>query len=303
MSSSQSPDRLRDRIITSLVCLRNGCRMRTEGETFLICRGSRQIRLARKHMVYAIDLAHHFETYFSQVKPQLIGKRFEADYSGPRLHQLSSGLEFEISSLPEEAETLDSYFRFFRPLPGDTVFDIGAYCGVFTRELSLIVGPSGRVIAFEPDALNASLLQRNIERHNLSNVTVVRAAVSESGGTAAFNSEGALGSALASALDRGSAGDPAIVETVSLEDACRRYGVPSFIKIDAEGAEIEIIRGAQAFLSQHRVQFAIDTNHTRDQALTAGPVEALFEQCGYKAESSKAFGGFMTTWAFQGGEA
>ena len=102
----------------------------------------------------------------------MIGGNREVDYSVPRMQQLSNGLEVEISSMPEELPALDSYFRFYRPAAGELVFDIGAYCGLFTYELSKLVGPEGAVIAFKPDPLNVALLRRNIEHHALKNVTV-----------------------------------------------------------------------------------------------------------------------------------
>ena len=176
-------------------------------------------------------------------------------------------------------------------------FDIGAYCGVFTYELSRIVGPGGRVIAFEPDPLNVELLRRNVERHKLANVTVVQAAMSDHDGSQQFNSEGALGSALTSAMDRPSADQTMTVPTITLERACREYGPPAFVKIDAEGSEIEILSGAQEFLTAQTIQFVLDTNHIRYGKTTNGPVESLFAASGYAAESSEDHGGFMTTWA------
>ena len=137
----------------------------------------------------------------------MIGGDREVDYSVPQRQQLSNGLEVEISSMPEELPALDSYFRFYRPAAGELVFDIGAYCGLFTYELSKLVGPEGAVIAFEPDPLNVALLRRNIEHHALKNVTVVQATVSDQNGTAQFNSEGCLGSALSLSLDRPSTKD------------------------------------------------------------------------------------------------
>jgi FkbM family methyltransferase len=241
---------------------------------------------------YSTHITHHFETYFSQVTPD--GN--EVDYSRPRIHTLASGLKFELSSLPEESPALDSYFRAFRPRPGDTVFDIGAYCGVFTYALSQIVGETGRVIAFEPDPGNAGLLLRNIDRHKLQNVTVVQAAVCDKDGWAQFNCEAALGSALVGFIDRPKPRAVATIQTVTLKTACERFGVPTFIKIDAEGAEIEILSAAIPFLRDHPISFVLDTDHSRDGHLTNTRVEHYFSEAGYCAESSTVTG-FMTTWA------
>jgi FkbM family methyltransferase len=285
------------RLMAAGLCLRNGCGLHRDGETYILKRGARQIRISRQHLLYSIDTARHFDTYFSQVIPEQNGIQLEVNYSEARLHTLANGLQFELSSMPEETSALDAYFRFHHPKRGDLVFDIGAYCGVFTSELSRAVGPQGKVIAFEPDPLNVELLRRNITRHNLSNVTVAQVAVSDTNGTAAFNSDGSLGSALTLALSRPPTHDTTEVRTITLEKACTEFGVPSFVKIDAEGAEIEILSSAKTFLQSHPIHFVLDTSHMRNGHLTCKAVEDLLKSSGYKVTSGLDSGGFMTTWA------
>jgi hypothetical protein len=86
------------------------------------------------------------------------------------------------------------------------------------------------------------------------------------------------------------------VETITFADACSRYGVPSYAKVDIEGAEIAMLTAAAAFLRTRRIHFALDTNHHLDGKLTAAGVEDIFRSCGYRTESSDR-SGFMTTWA------
>ena len=284
------------RILVTVACLRNGTTLSKSGDTYLLCRGNKQIRIARHHLLYSIDLAKHFETYFSPIQPKKMGNCLEVDYSRPHLHTLANGLQFEISSLPEESAALDTYFRFYHPEPGDLVFDIGAYCGIFTHELSRAVGPSGRVVAFEPDPVNIESLRRNVSRHNLTNVTVVQEAISDREGETQFNSEGCLGSALNLSIDRPGAGVSVTVKTTTFENACKRFGTPAFVKIDAEGAEIEIINGSSNFLRKNSIHFALDTNHIRNSHTTDKAIEEIFHACGYEVESSEEFS-FMTTWA------
>ena len=104
------------------------------------------------------------------------------------------------------------------------------------------------MIAFEPDPVNFSFLVRNIDRHKLTNVTPVQAAIAGKAGRAAFNCEGATGSGLARHIDRASVGNIVMVDALSLEDAFTRWGNPQFCKIDIEGAEVEVIASAQLFL-------------------------------------------------------
>lgn len=284
------------RMLATCACLSNKTWLRKDGDTYLLQRGNRQIRISRQHLLYSMDTSKHFDEYFSEVPPEQKNGKLEVDYSKPRLHTLANGLQFELSSMPEQTSALDAYFRFHRPKPGDLVFDIGAYCGVFTRELSHIVGPTGRVIAFEPDPVNVGLLRRNVARHRLANVMVSESAVSDSTGTASFNPEGAQGSALSLALDRPSSQETTTVRTVTLEQACGEFGVPSFVKIDAEGSEIEILSGARDFLRSHPIHLVLDTDHIRNGKQTNGPVEQILRSCGYEVQSGLE-GGFMTTWA------
>ncbi len=258
-------------------------------------RDHRIIRIAAKHFPYAVGMARSFDSYFSQVAPEQVGPDFLVDYSGPKLQKYPSGLEFEISSIPEEAEALESYFCWYQPKPRDMIFDIGAYCGVSTYRFAKTV-PDGKVVAFEPDPINYALLVRNIDRHQLSNVIPVCAAIAGQSELAAFSSEGTMGSLLRRHSSRTTLGSVKTVQTVSFADACEAYGIPDFAKVDIEGSEIEMLIAAQHFLSQHPIHFALDTNHRVNGELTAGAVENLFRGCGYEVRSSAEFG-CMTTWA------
>ncbi|SRR6266404_3989439 len=282
--------------------LRSACRkfnvqLQFEDDVIVMSKGHRIVRVAADHFTYVPDVSQHFETYFSQVVPECQGENLVVDYSRPRLQRYAkSGIEFELSSLAEEGEALDGYFYWYKPRPGDHVFDIGAYCGVTTYHFSKLVGPEGCVYSFEPDPANYSLLLRNIERHQLTNVVPLQMAVSASSGTARFVSEAALGSALSAHLPRATTGKVKTVTTISFADACTRWGVPAFVKMDIEGAEIETLSAARSLLMDHAIHFALDTNHWIHGVRTNSAVERLFIDCGYQVESSEKFG-FMTTWA------
>lgn len=261
-----------------------------------VCVGNRIIRISDKHFPYAADMTANFETYFSQVNPEKQGENQVVDYSAPRLQRYANGLAFEIASMPEETEAIESYFRWYRPKAGDTVFDMGAYCGVSTYFFSKCVGASGRVFAFEPDPTSYSLLQKNIARHQLDNVVTLPFAIAGETSTAAFSSEGTMGSTLKRHSSRATLGSIETVKTISLADACAEYGVPAFAKVDIEGSEVEMLLASERFLRENDIQFALDTNHWVKGKLTRPRVEEIFRQYGYEAESSDECGS-MTTWA------
>jgi len=278
-------------------CARHGARLSFRKGYIDISKGNHTIRLADRLLPYAIDMSKSFDLFFGQIVPVAVEGRLLVDYSKPNLHRYAAtGLEFELSSLAEEVAAIESYFRWYRPQLGDIVFDVGAYCGVSSYYFSQMVGPNGKVYAFEPDPLNFSLLQRNIARHHLANVVAVDAAISQEAGFAEFYSEGALGSTLAGHSTRPSCGGLSRVRTMTFEQACFDYGVPAFAKIDIEGAEVAMLAAASEYLKSHAIHFVLDTNHFVAGELSNRPVETLLTACGYRVESSDKFG-FMTTWA------
>lgn len=257
----------------------------------------RAMLLSERHFIYAPDMAQRFGSYFSPVVSHPANGLSVVDYSKPGLQTYKkSGLQFELASFPEEDEAIEGYFRWYKPQPGDTVFDIGAHCGVSTYHFSKLVGSTGKVFAFEPDPLNYSLLLRNISRHELENVTPLKVAIAGSPGQASFHCEGTIGSGLARNSSRATIGTVEMVEAITLADAFKLYGTPALCKIDIEGSEIETIAAANALLAWCKTNFALDTNHVVDGSFTNSRIEKMFANSGYEAESAEV-GGMMTTWA------
>jgi FkbM family methyltransferase len=242
-------------------------------------------------------MARDFDAYFNGVVPQQEGSNLVVDFSKSCLQTFQvSKLEFEITGFPEEEETIQDYFRWYTPQAGEVLFDIGGNCGVSAYHLSQAAGPTGKVYVFEPDPANYEVLLRNIKRHRLSNVVAVQKAISPTAGELKFFSEGTNGSTLALFSTRPTTGKIITVEAITLAGACETYGVPSFIKMDIEGAEVEVIASAGELLRKHSIQFAVDTHHWRDGALTTARVEKSFQDFGFETLSSDE-SGFTTTWA------
>ncbi len=122
---------------------------------------------------------------------------------------------------------------------GDVILECGAHHGELTILLSHSVGPQGKVLAFEPVPRNMEILQRQIELNDLSNVELVHAAVGREPGWVRITDE-----SNAQVL---AAGPGVEVPVVSLDDYVHLQ--PTLLKIDVEGFEAELLKGAQEVLA------------------------------------------------------
>jgi len=136
---------------------------------------------------------------------------------------------------------------------GTTVLDIGANIGYYTVQAATLVGPHGRVVAVEPQPAMRHELAANLALNQLSNVLIVPYALSDRAETVSFcvptAGQEAMGSLRFNA--RFKTDCEIQVETRSLDEVlesanCSRVDL---VKMDAEGAELLIVRGATRLFS------------------------------------------------------
>ncbi len=139
---------------------------------------------------------------------------------------------------------------------GDVVYDIGANVGFYTLLASELVGSEGTVVAFEPLPRNLALLRRHVHLNGLSNVEIIEGAVSEEAGTARFAAEGLP--EMGHLTDEG--GMEVKMHQVDALVGSGRIPPPKVMKIDVEGAELSVLRGAHEVLKQHRPQILLATH-------------------------------------------
>lgn len=139
------------------------------------------------------------------------------------------------------------------------VFDVGAHVGFYTLLASVLVGPAGKVFAFEPLPRNLRYLTRHLQLNGIDNVTVVEAAVSNISGAACFE-EGPT-----TAMGRISPKGVLNVRTIALDELVQSGELPSpdYIKMDIEGAEFAALWGAKSILEQSHPTLFLAT-HGRD---------------------------------------
>lgn len=131
--------------------------------------------------------------------------------------------------------------------PGMTAVDIGAHVGYFTRIFSRAVGSSGKVYAFEPHPVNFGFLEKNVRL--LKNVVLVQAAATSRDCNIILY-ESSVGSGSHSTLSgRYPASREIGVKGVTLDSYFKNMRI-DFMKIDVEGAELEVLEGAKSILSR-----------------------------------------------------
>lgn len=147
---------------------------------------------------------------------------------------------------PETRPVFDAH------LHENTVFyDVGAHIGYYT----LLAATRGKqVFSFEPDPENFQIVQEVVARNNLSNVSAVSAAVSDTNGHLEFvRSVGlrASGHIAGIGCDGADSNERVQVPAITLDEFCLSHPIPTFIKIDVEGAEESVLRGAANLLRNH----------------------------------------------------
>lgn len=135
--------------------------------------------------------------------------------------------------------------------PGDVCVDVGANTGVYALNLARAVGDRGRTIAFEPLRRNALALSLAAELNGFCNLSVETTVVSNRTGNEVIAISPIGNSALTWFRERADAEpNEDVYLTVRLDDYCEANGITKvdFIKIDAEGAELEVLQGAEKLL-------------------------------------------------------
>jgi len=181
--------------------------------------------------------------------------------------QVMRNLESEFVRETRFHEALASVLR-----PGDIFFDIGSNVGEFVIPIGKLVGPGGCVVAFEPQTLAHSRLQRNIALNELSNVRAFKSALGTDNKVGTLSIAGVSSPSLRVKENRRSPGDESFQERPTGSDRAsgsgadsqdeevqiyngdwlrtnQSLGLPRAVKIDVEGYEGEVIRGLSETLS------------------------------------------------------
>ena len=137
--------------------------------------------------------------------------------------------------------------------PGMVVIDAGANIGWYTLAMARVVGPSGRVYSFEPAEEELTRLRSNVRLNRFENVRIKPLALAEAEGWAT----------LSDTLDAGTTyvgGGKRRIATTSLDRLVAEEGLEriDFIKMDVEGSELHVLRGAREVLRRFHPMLMVE---------------------------------------------
>ncbi len=169
-------------------------------------------------------------------------------------HGLGAGLKIDATGMnpgfvlgtadPLEQQTMKHYLK-----PGGVFFDIGANVGYFCLLARRLVGPEGKVVAFEPHPRYAEMIRKNA-RLNGFDIQVIEAAAADKPGETRL----ALDGVSCPSIRRGESANGIQVRVVSVDDLLAHGTIspPTYVLIDAEGAEMAVLEGMKETLRRHR---------------------------------------------------
>lgn len=172
--------------------------------------------------------------------------------------------------------------------PNDIVFDVGANLGWYALNAAQVVGSSGKVYAFEPNPAVANWASENCRLNHLSNVRIEKIALSDKTGRLEFYIGDNFGSLVKKvALLESRKIKRMSVPVVTIDAYVKRLNIKKIrlIKIDAEGKDFEVLRGAVQTLRKHHPYLIVevfglswDADVGRDKKILA-----YLEKFGYQA--------------------
>lgn len=180
--------------------------------------------------------------------------------------------------VPHESEKALFSFLHDHIQPGDLVFDIGSFLGIYAMLAARAVGPAGRVLAFEPSVGSYRVLCEHMRMNRLGDRVDARnvgiGAERQRRSLVIFNGEPYRN--MIAACDHRQPDGPS-VDVVSVDQVCDAIGRrPDWIRMDVQGMEFEVLRGAARLLKESggRVRIVAEMHPTEWHKYGITPIEA-----------------------------
>ncbi len=204
---------------------------------------------------------------------------------------------------PDVQATLAAIVR-----PGDVVYDIGAHLGSMALGAARLVGANGRVVAFDGEPANILRLRENGARNHLEPILqVVRAAVWSHTAPQGISFRRARAGSSRGGVETGghrpvlADGEVIQVPAITLDDFVAAGGPPPrLIKIDVEGGECEVLRGATSLLRTQRPFLIVEVHHQQADERIRSWLEELRYSADWKIPNEN-FPRCLTAWPIERG--
>ncbi|MBZ0096705.1 MAG: FkbM family methyltransferase [Sulfuricella sp.] len=176
---------------------------------------------------------------------------------------------------------------------GDIVFDVGVNIGVTALKFAKKVGVDGLVIGFEPDKLNYSKFLRNAALNEFTNIEVYNDGLSDHAESVLLCSPNPSnrGENRVTPKDFFKSDTMSPVALVTLDEFMKKLDLDrlDLIKIDVEGYEIKVIKGARETIRQHhpRIFMELDDRLLRDHGGAANELLEVLEGLGYRIQNAE----------------
>jgi FkbM family methyltransferase len=182
----------------------------------------------------------------------------------------------------------------FLVCPHPVMYDIGANFGLYSLLFSSLLGPQGRVFAFEPGDAPRALMIDNLEHNKVGNVLVENLACSNTAGTAEFHISKDHHHTASLRLERAKRPNTELqtvrVRTTTLDDHWEKAAVPDervvLVKIDIEGAADAVLPHCQSLALSQRPFFLIES-HSLNEDRAIGAMMQNFGYCGYRTTNNR----------------
>ncbi|MEO6220331.1 MAG: FkbM family methyltransferase [Ginsengibacter sp.] len=172
---------------------------------------------------------------------------------------------------------------------GMNVIDIGANIGATTLNLAKTVGSTGKVFSFEPGPYNCQKASENISLNKLSNIKLINQGLGHEKTTAFLYNVNPNNRGMQRLLkDNGKSVsyEKTEVEIDTLDNSMKKFNIPapSFIKIDVEGYELNVLKGAIETITKYlpALFVELDDNNLQEQGSTARELIQFLIKLDYK---------------------
>jgi FkbM family methyltransferase len=255
----------------------NSSVVRRSGPAFTRTRFGAQVLAAATRIYRATPFRRLRQAYFQLFLKLVRGRRVVRTIEGMTF-------DLDLGEMIDVGLFLQQYERDIVSLverltqPGWTVFDIGANIGAHTIRFARLVGPSGRVFAFEPMDYAFSKLTRNLSLNDAQNTHAFKLALSDENADARRVDYRSSWSTTGERRPEASS-----VEVRRLDDWCREHDITrvDLIKLDVDGHEWQVLEGGRTSIHRHRPIVLIEAGAWHFSASDRNPL-AILVACGYR---------------------